>query len=112
MRLDAEKLRALAQIAGADEIEVPDHWTGATMDVEMPPVLVTRYQRTADGGTTSRNRLFTSDSRFGIHVVPSSNCTLETKPRIELAVMLAVTMLMLVLSVARLRWTRRRAIAR
>jgi hypothetical protein len=52
VRLDAEKLRSLAQIAGAEEIEVPDHWTGATMDVEMPPVLVTRYQRAPEGGAT------------------------------------------------------------
>jgi hypothetical protein len=45
VRLDAEKLRSLAQLAGADEIEIPDHWTGATIDVEMPPVLITRYER-------------------------------------------------------------------
>jgi hypothetical protein len=51
VRLDAEKLRSLAEIAGADEIEVPDHWTGATVDVEMPPVLVTRYERPAADGT-------------------------------------------------------------
>jgi hypothetical protein len=50
IRLDAAKLRSLAQIAGADEIEVPDHWTGATIDVAMPPVLVTRYERPAVGG--------------------------------------------------------------
>ena len=52
VRLDAEKLRSLAQIAGADEIEVPDHWTGATIDVAMPPVLVTRYERPAPDGET------------------------------------------------------------
>ncbi len=52
VRLDAEKLRSLAQIAGADEIEVPDHWTGATIDVAMPPVLVTRYERAAPDGET------------------------------------------------------------
>ena len=52
VRLDAEKLRSLAQIAGADEIEVPGHWTGATIDVAMPPVLVTRYQRPVPEGET------------------------------------------------------------
>jgi hypothetical protein len=50
VRLDAEKLRSLAQIAGAGEIEVPDHWTGATIDVAMPPVLVTRYERPGPEG--------------------------------------------------------------
>jgi len=45
VRLDAAKLRSLAEVAGADEIDVPDHWTGATMDVQVPPVLVTRYAK-------------------------------------------------------------------
>jgi hypothetical protein len=48
VRLDAGKLRSLAEIAGADEIEIPDHWTGATMDVQMSPVLVTRYAKDGD----------------------------------------------------------------
>lgn len=52
IRLDAEKLRSLAQAAGADEIEVPDHWTGATVDVAMPPVLVTRYDKPVAAGET------------------------------------------------------------
>ncbi len=50
VRLDAAKLRSLAEIAGADEIEVPDHWTGATMDVQVPPVLVTRYAKAGETG--------------------------------------------------------------
>lgn len=50
VRLDAAKLRSLAEVAGADEIEVPDHWTGATMDVQVPPVLVTRYAKEGETG--------------------------------------------------------------
>lgn len=54
VRLDSEKLRSLAQIASADEIEVPDHWTGATIDVAMPPVLLTRYEKPAADGAAPR----------------------------------------------------------
>ncbi len=55
VRLDATKLQQLAQAVGADEIEIPNSWNGATLDVEMPPVLVTRYQRPADAGTPAAN---------------------------------------------------------
>lgn len=50
VRLDATKLQQLAQAVGAEEIEIPTSWNGATVDVEMPPVLVTRYERAANSG--------------------------------------------------------------
>ena len=40
VQIDTAKLEALALAAGADEIEIPAFWNGATIDVEMPPVLV------------------------------------------------------------------------
>ena len=55
VRLDATKLQQLAQAVGADEIEIPASWNGATIDVEMPPVLVARYQRAADAGAPAGN---------------------------------------------------------
>ena len=50
MQVDTAKLEALALAAGADEIEIPAWWNGATIDVEMPPVLAVRYARTVDTG--------------------------------------------------------------
>lgn len=52
VQLDAAKLQALAQAAGADEIEVPAYWNGATVDVELPPVLSLRYARPAEPGAS------------------------------------------------------------
>jgi hypothetical protein len=45
VQIDAAKLSALALAAGADEIEIPAWWNGATLDVEAPPVLTVRYAR-------------------------------------------------------------------
>ena len=50
VRIDTAKLEALALAAGADEIEIPAWWNGATIDVETPPVLATRYARPVDAG--------------------------------------------------------------
>ena len=50
VQVDTGKLEALALAAGADEIEIPAWWNGATIDVEAPPVLAMRYARTVDGG--------------------------------------------------------------
>jgi hypothetical protein len=50
VQVDTAKLEALALAAGADEIEIPAWWNGASVDVEMPPVLATRYARTVDTG--------------------------------------------------------------
>ncbi len=50
VQVDTAKLEALALAAGADEIEIPAWWNGATIDVEAPPVLATRYARTIDLG--------------------------------------------------------------
>jgi len=50
VQVDTAKLEALALAAGADEIEIPAWWNGATVDVEMPPVLALRYARTVDTG--------------------------------------------------------------
>jgi hypothetical protein len=50
VQVDTAKLEALALAAGADEIEIPAFWHGATIDVEMPPVLAVRYARTIDTG--------------------------------------------------------------
>ncbi len=49
VQVDTAKLEALALAAGADEIEIPGWWNGATIDVDMPPVLAVRYARTFDG---------------------------------------------------------------
>ena len=49
-RSTPRKLEALALAAGADEIEIPAWWNGATIDVEVPPVLAMRYARTVDAG--------------------------------------------------------------
>jgi hypothetical protein len=53
VQLDTEKLTALASAAGASEIEIPGWWNGATIEVEMPPVLAVRYARTFEA-TESR----------------------------------------------------------
>ncbi len=50
VQVDTAKLEALALAAGADEIEIPAFWNGATLDVEIPPVLAVRYARTVDVG--------------------------------------------------------------
>jgi hypothetical protein len=50
VQVDSAKLEALALAAGASEIEIPAFWNGATIDVEMPPVLAMRYARTVDIG--------------------------------------------------------------
>jgi hypothetical protein len=50
VQVDTAKLEALALAAGADEIEIPAWWNGATVDVEMPPVLAVRYARTVEAG--------------------------------------------------------------
>ena len=48
--IDTTKLEALATAAGADEIEIPASWNGASLEVEMPPLLVLRYAREAEPG--------------------------------------------------------------
>jgi hypothetical protein len=48
VQVDTGKLEALALAAGADEIEIPAFWNGATIDVEVPPVLGVRYARKTD----------------------------------------------------------------
>jgi hypothetical protein len=51
VQLDTAKLEALAQAVGAEEIEIPAFWNGATIDVDAPPVVAMRYQRpTVAGG--------------------------------------------------------------
>jgi len=50
VQVDTGKLEALALAAGADEIEIPAWWNGATIDVLGPPVLAMRYTRTVDAG--------------------------------------------------------------
>jgi hypothetical protein len=53
VRLDTDKLNNLAQLADAGEIEIPVAWNGARIDVEMPPVLMMRYARTAEAASSS-----------------------------------------------------------
>jgi hypothetical protein len=50
VQVDTAKLEALALAAGADEIEIPAFWHGATIEIEVPPVLATRYARTTEYG--------------------------------------------------------------
>jgi hypothetical protein len=50
VQVDTGKLEALAQAAGASEIEIPAWWNGVTIDVETPPVLAMRYARTTELG--------------------------------------------------------------
>ena len=45
VRLDSERLANLAQLAGADDVEIPLAWNGARIEVELPPVLIMRYAR-------------------------------------------------------------------
>jgi hypothetical protein len=52
VQVDTAKLGSLAAAAGADEIEIPAWWNGATVDVEMPPVLALRYARTFEATDT------------------------------------------------------------
>jgi len=49
--IDNAKLQALALAAGADEIEIPPAWNGATLEVALPPVLALRYARTVEPGS-------------------------------------------------------------
>jgi hypothetical protein len=46
VRLDADKLQDLANLAGAEEIEIPRGWNGAVIDCDVPPALMLRYRRT------------------------------------------------------------------
>jgi hypothetical protein len=48
--IDTAKLEALALAAGADEIEIPAFWNGASLEIELPPVLALRYAREAEPG--------------------------------------------------------------
>ena len=50
VQVDTGKLEALALAAGADEIDIPAWWNGATIDIDAPPVLAMRYARPADSG--------------------------------------------------------------
>ena len=50
VQVDTSKLEALALAAGADEIEIPAFWNGATIEVELPPHLLLRYTRPVDPG--------------------------------------------------------------
>ena len=52
VQLDTAKLEALAQAVGAEGIEVPAWWNGATIDVEGPPVVAMRYQPPSAAGET------------------------------------------------------------
>ncbi len=60
VQVDTAKLEALALAAGADEIEIPAFWSGATVDVEVPPVLGVRYTRTVEAtdGRPAREESF------------------------------------------------------
>lgn len=53
VQVDTSKLEALALAAGADEIEIPAFWNGATIDVQLPPHLLLRYARPAEAGSTA-----------------------------------------------------------
>ena len=60
VQVDTGKLEALALAAGADEIEIPAFWNGATIYVEVPPVLGVRYARKTDAagaGAPARGQL-------------------------------------------------------
>ena len=48
VQVDTAKLEALALAAGADEIEIPAFWNGATIEIALPPVLALRYARPPD----------------------------------------------------------------
>jgi len=48
VQIDTGKLEALAEAAGADEISIPAFWNGATIDVDVPPVVAVRYARPID----------------------------------------------------------------
>lgn len=52
VRLDSARMQALADAVGADEIEIPASWTGATVDVDVPPVVAVRYARTIEATDT------------------------------------------------------------
>jgi len=52
VQLDTAKLEALAQAVGAEDIEIPAWWNGATIDVEGPPVVAMRYQPPSAAGET------------------------------------------------------------
>jgi len=52
VQVDTAKLESLALAAGADEIEIPAFWNGATVDVELPPSLMLRYARPVEAGAS------------------------------------------------------------
>jgi hypothetical protein len=52
VQLDTAKLEGLAQAVGAEEIEIPAWWNGATIDVAAPPVVAMRYMRPSTAGET------------------------------------------------------------
>lgn len=55
VRIDTAKLGALAEAAGADEIEIPAFWNGATIDVDVPAVVAVRYARAGEAGGGRRD---------------------------------------------------------
>jgi hypothetical protein len=46
--VDTAKLQALAEAAGADEIEIPAWWHGVVVDIDVPPVVAMRFTRTIE----------------------------------------------------------------
>jgi hypothetical protein len=56
VRIDSEKLTNLAQLAGAEEIEIPAAWNGARIEVAMPPVLTMRYTRPDEANAGARDQ--------------------------------------------------------
>ncbi|HXY40294.1 MAG TPA: hypothetical protein VEQ10_11505 [Vicinamibacteria bacterium] len=78
VRLDATRLQQLAQAVGADEIEIPASWNGASVDVAMPPVLVARYERAPVDGVPA-----TSDTSYLLF--QSKNPAVELPEGVELS---------------------------
>ena len=72
-QLDTAKLEALALAVGAEDIEIPAFWNGATIDVEVPPVVALRYEPPAPAGdlaTAVRNHFVLFQSRTPEVVLP------------------------------------------
>jgi hypothetical protein len=85
VRLDTAKLEQLAQLVGANEIEIPPSWNGATVDIEMPPVLAMQYRRAGADPAASGTPGTMSEAVAGFVFLQSKNPEVVLPEGVELA---------------------------
>ncbi len=80
VRIDVDRLEALADLADAEEIEIPYSWNGATIEVETPPALAMLYLRESE--------VASDDPRVaanGVALLQARNPAIEIPEDVDLA---------------------------